>query len=173
MQIDPAAVVRCWAVDVDLGPHTVTIPALPARPWLTALITEGWAGIVPGLLPADSPVDDLITDGTITSAECTAAARAALAAAAGCPWWTAQRLAHGCVAGELGAELVLRGVDPDRLPLAAYLAAGYRAASRHLDDPKRARLDSQLEAPPRGIPVEEWWDRAAAANSFMQAIAGG
>lgn len=169
MKFEPAAMVRCWAVDVDIGGRTATIPALPAGPWLAALVVDGWAGIVPGLL-LDGPVDDLIADGRATTKECETAARAALAAAAGCPWWTAQRLAHGCATAGLGAELTVRGVDPARLPLGAYLAAAYRLATRSLDPAKVARLDAQLDAPPVGVPVEEWWDRAAAAQQFTQAI---
>ncbi len=172
MQIDPVATLRCWQVDVDLAGHTITIPALPAQAWLVAVVVDGWAGVVPGLADVPDEVDDLIAAGRIRSTDCTRAARDALAAAGGCPWWTAQRLAHAVASHPLGPELALRAVDPSRLSLAAYLAAGYQAAARNLDKAKLARLDWQLDQPPAGIPAEEWWDEDAAAAGFMAAIGG-
>lgn len=174
MRIDPVACLRCWKVDVDLGPHTLTIPALPARPWLVALVTAGWAGVVPGLIP-DVPgeVDDAVLAGAITPADLDRAARAALAASAGCPWWTAERLVYGCADAALCAELTLRGVDPDRTPLAAYLLAGYTAAARGLKPEQRARLDMRLDVPPASAAPEEVFDREAAAAGFMAAMARG
>lgn len=172
MQIDPVACLRCWQVDVDVGPHTVTIPALPARPWLVALVTAGWAGIVPGLVPVmPDEVDEAVLAGTVGPAELDRAARAALAAAAGCPWWTAERLVYGCADMALCADLTLRGVDPDRTPLGAYLLAGYTSAVRGLKPERRAQLDMQLDRPPADVPAEEWFDRETAAAGFMAAMA--
>lgn len=174
MRFDTAAEVRCWRVDVDVGPHTLTIPALPARPWMVALLTGGWSGVITDLVP-DVPdeVDEAIVAGTIRPGEFTRAARAAYAAAAGCKWWTAQRLTHACVGTALGAELALRAADPDRMPLAAYLHAGYQLAVRDLKDARRSQVDAELMAPPVDVDPADWFDRREAAANFMAVMARG
>jgi hypothetical protein len=174
VDIEPAATLRCWAVDVDLTPTVaVTIPALPARPWLVAVVTGGWPAIIPGLLdPVPEVVDEGILDGTIPARARVRAAKAALATVAGCPWWTAQRLAHACAGTAIGSELALRGVDPGVMPFAAYLAAGYRAATRYLSDVKRAEIDMRLDVPPADAEPEEIYDRGTAAALFVAAAGG-
>lgn len=168
MRFDQAAELQCWRVDVSVGPYTLTVPALPARPWMVALLTGGWPGVIPGLVPdAPDEVDAAIVAGTIRPGECTRAGRAAYAAAAGCRWWIAQRLTHSCVGTPLGAELALRAADPDRMPLAAYLHAGYQLAVRDLKDSRRSQIDAELMAPPVGVDPVEWFDQREAAANFM------
>ena len=172
MRINPVATLRCWAVYVDLGEHTLRIPPLPASDWLVAVVVRGWAGVVPGLAEVPGAVADLIADGSITERACDQAGREALAAAAGCPWWTAQRLAHACAGSAIGAELTLRGVDPTALPLGAYLAAGWHAASRGSDPSKLMTLEAQFSDPPADMDPDDWWDDGEAAANFMAAASG-
>lgn len=169
MKIDPAATLRCWAVDVDVAGQTYTIPALPAAPWLLALVTGTYLDVVPGLLTIPDALDDQLADGLL-GAECRTAARAAIAAASGTTWWTAARLARAIHDSWIIGEFTLFGVDPARVPLAAYLAAGYRAVTKYLDDQKRARLDMELDSPPPGVAPEEWWDEDAASAGFLAAM---
>jgi hypothetical protein len=173
MQIDPAAALALWAVDVDLVDRVYTIPALPASEWVLAILAGSWADIVPGLIADRDDLDDLILDGEVTSADCEAAARDALAAASGLKWWTAVRLARAAAETWIGSELALRGLDPSRMPLGAYLAATYRAAAREMEDSKRAQLDMELDRPPKGVSAAERFDETAAADAFMELAARG
>lgn len=175
MKIDAAAAYRCWAVDVELADRTWRIPALPAADWLDAL-NGTWLDVVPGLV--DDPagdLDDLLVDGTVDRAAREAAARDAVAAAAGMPWWTASRLAVTLNQqwNSVGSELLLRGVDPGVRPLGAVLSATYWALARHLDAQKRAQLDIDLDRPPKGVPISEMYDRQAAGQAFMALAASG
>lgn len=170
MRVDPEATLRCWALDVDLAGRTYPIPALPAADWLLPITTGTWLDIVPGLLTDPTAVDDLLLDGELTYAECKRAAQGAVGAASGMAWWTALRLARAATDSWISGELTLRGVDPHRWPLAAYLAAAYRAATEHLEPGKRMSLDMELDRPPAGVPAEEWWDGDAAAQGFMSAM---
>lgn len=169
MQIDPEATLRCWAVDVDVAGRIYTIPALPARVWILATYGS-WADIVPGLLEGDTDdLEDGIASGLIDPEECKRAARAALEAAAGTRWWTASRLAH--TAGDaIGSELLLRGVDPDRVSFGAWLLAAYRIATRHAKDVEVARLDAELDSPPPDLAPEQWWDDSQTVSGFAAAM---
>lgn len=168
MDIDPVAVLQCWAVEVDVGEHVYTIPALPASAWLLPILEGGWIDIVPGLLvDADQLRDDLV-DGLVPYEECRTAAQAALAMAAGTRrWWAATSLAKATMASWVGGDLVLHGVDLDRVPLAAYLAAAYRAATANMDKVARGRFDMDLNRPPPGIAPEEWFDEEEAEQGFL------
>lgn len=171
MNFDPEACLRSWALDVDIAGATYTIPALPASGWLMAVASGSYLDIVPGLLegPGEA-LDDLLLDGD-PDGLCQAAARAAIGAASGTSWWTATRLARAISTTWIGGEFTLQGVDADRVPFGAYLAAAYRLVSRRLDDQQRARLDMELAAPPTGVAPEEWFDEGAAAAGFEAAMA--
>lgn len=176
MKVDPEATLRIWSVDVDIGGKAYTIPPLPARDWLLAVLyltRDGLAGPIPGVVPdliRDDDLADAIADGLVSSDECTQAARAAVEAAAGMKWWTAIKLAHSCVGEGIGAELISRGVDPATMPFAAYLIAGYRIATRHAADVDLARIDSELDAPPAGL-GEEAFSQSEIDATFAAALA--
>lgn len=173
MRFDPEAALRCWPVHLDLADRTWTIPALPAADWMAATLS-GWLDIIPGLLVDPADLDDLLDDGTVGYTDCVAAARDALEAAAGCRWWTAQRLIHAaCDWGSIGGELLLRGINPAVAPLGAVLAAAYRTATRHAEPAERARIDFELDRPPTGIPAAEWFDESEAAEAFMALASAG
>lgn len=175
MQIEPAATLAQWAIDVDIAGETYTIPALPASEWLLAVLAGSWLDILPGLLSGEDGerIDELIVDGALTFDDLVGPARDALAAAAGTKWWTAARLGQAAVDSWVAHELQLRGLDPARMPLAAFLAGAYRAATRASDEAKRMQLDMELDRPPKGVAPEEWFDEAAAADSFLALAKGG
>lgn len=174
MDIDPAATLRCWRIDVDVAGTLYTIPALPAVDWLTPIVDGSHFDIVPGLLSDEdgADVDDRLLAGTVTHVEIQAASRAAIAAAAGMKWWTAQRLAYAALSTWVGGELLLRGVDPARVSLGGYLAAAYRAVTRSTNESQRNRIDMDLERPPAGLPPQEWFDEDEAADNFASAMGG-
>lgn len=173
--LDPVAALRCWQVDVDVAGATFTVPARPAVDWLLAVAAGAWADIVPGLLDPDEsgPLQDAIADLSVDPAELRAAAQAALAEAAGTKWWTARALAASIVSTpEIVGLLLTRGVNPEQVSLGGYLTAAYSLVVRGMDKMDRARFDLDLQRPPAGVPVEEWWDEDAAADSFLSAMGG-
>ena len=171
MRLDPMAVVRCWAIDVDVGGATYTIPALPASEWLLAVL-GALSDVVPGLLTRPDELDDQLIDGHLGE-ECRTAAREAITAASGTTWWTATRLAQAATQTAIGWELTSRGVDPTRLPFAAYLGAVYRTGQKLMDEQGRARWDWELDKPPAGVRPADWFDPAVAAAGFEAAMAAG
>lgn len=177
MKVDPEATLRCWGVDVEIGGKVYAIPALPARDWVLAVLdvtSQGLSGPLPGVVPgliADDELADAIADGEVSSEECARAARAAVEAASGTRWWTAIRVAHSTAGTDIGAELTARGVDPGVIPFGAYLAAAYRVATREATDVDRAKVDAALEAPPAGLPAEEWFGEADTTATFAAAMA--
>jgi hypothetical protein len=171
MDFDPVALLRPWPLDVSIGGQVFTIPARPAADWLIAYGDYGYPGIVPGLVEEGDLLDDMLMDGDVTWADCAAVARAALAVASGMrKWWAASRLMSTVPSTWVGHRLVMAGVDPTVVPLAAYLAAGYATAQREMKEETLARFDHELEAPPDGVPVEDWYDEDEAADLFMAAM---
>lgn len=171
MQIDLTATLRCWPVDVDLGGHTYTIPPLPATDWMTALLAGGWEAILPDMLDGDlDDLEDQLFDGTVTTDDLRRAAQDAVEAAAGTKWWSAERLAAAIAGSWLGGELVLQGVDPDRIPFGAYLSAAHQCVLGRMDKTQRVRWELDLDRPPAGVDPEEWYDEDAAAEGWMAAM---
>lgn len=169
IEFDPAAVLTPFPIDVDVGRHTVTIPALPASAWLAALIRGNDHDIVPGLIEGDD-LDDEIAEGIIDGDELGAAARAALAVAAGTTWWAATRLASAATSSTIHAEVLLAGLNPAAVSLGAYLAAALQVATRYAPPDKRAEIHFSLGKPPVGVDPAQWFDEAAAAEGFMAAL---
>lgn len=185
MRFDHSAGLRPWPVEFDLDGQTWRIPALPAADWLDAFIDSpvDLAGIVPGLVAdpdegdtlagrlfdaAYDDEDDLFSTGLEEAR--VEVARTVLAAAAGVPWWIAGRLAVEAVTWTgVGGELVLRGVDYERAPLAAVLAAAYRVIVSSTDQKQLPKILTKIEAPPPGM-AKEAFDEGAAAAAFMNVM---
>ena len=68
MDVDPAASLRIWAIEFELGGRTFEVPALPAADWLLMLMN----GDPPlGVLDMGdlSAVDEMILGGEVASSE--------------------------------------------------------------------------------------------------------
>ncbi len=167
MDINGIAALRCWPIDIDIAGRQHRIPPRPAVEWIVA-ITGSWADVVPGLVDtADLDLTDRISRGEVTFAELTTAAKDAVAAAAGMPWWAAVRLVGaGTNQTSAAGELALAAVDAARVSLAAWCSAVYQAMARNADEKQRAKLDRQLLETPEGVTVEERYDEQAAADAF-------
>lgn len=177
MKIDPAAVVKCRPVLVDLGGTDYRIGPRPAGDWLVPILEKGWAAIVPGMLdalPAGRTLDDLyddLTAGAITTTECEKAAQDAVSAVSGLKWWAAVKLIHAGASdpGVIG-ELRLSGVDLSAAPLGAVVAGLYRIYTRDQDPKDAAKLDAELMRPPAGVSAADRFDEAEAAEMFERAF---
>lgn len=177
--MDALAALRPAAIVVELGEWEYTIPELPAADWITAVLAPDGGAIVPGLLvaPDRAAIWRDFALGAFTAEELAAVERDALAAAAGRPWWEADKLIRSLAAPDnfptIHGELMLRGLDLERLSLAAALNATYAMVRKLIghDEAALARFDTQLKAIPPGVAVEELYDQGEAADDFLAAMA--
>ena len=174
MAADPLAALRIWALDVDLAGETFTVPPRPASEWFMAILDEETPlPLIPGLMDAaaEDRIADMLLDGALDADEIVARSRELLTAAAGRPWWEADRLIRG--SGEswhvIGGELTRVGVDLDKVSLASALNAIYVICVRTMDDKERNKFDIDLRLPPigvEGVTAEDMYDQRAAESAF-------
>ncbi len=169
MAADALAALRIWALDVELGGETFVVPARPAADWFVAILDEDVPlPLIPGLMDAaaEEQITDMLLNGGTTTDEIVTRSRELLTAAAGRPWWEADRLIRS--SGEswhiIGGELTRLGVD-----LGAALNAIYVVCVRTMDEKERNKFDIDLRLPPigvEGVSTEEMYDEAAATAAF-------
>lgn len=174
MAADALAALRIWALDVELGGDTFTVPALPAADWFVAILDEDTPlPLIPGLLAAvdQDRVNDMLLDGEIDTDLVITRTRELLTAAAGRSWWEADRLIRSSAASWhiIGGELTRLGVDLGKVSLAAALNAIYVICVRTMDEKERNKFDIDLRLPPigvEGVKAEDMYDERAAASAF-------
>lgn len=174
MAADALAALRIWALDVDLGGETFTVPPRPAVEWFLAILDEDTPlPLIPGLMEdgAEERVVDLLLDGQITAEDIARRSRELLTAAAGRPWWEADRLIRSSGASWhiIGGELTRLGVDLNAVSLAAALNAIYVVCVRTMDERERNKFDIDLRLPPigvEGVKPEDMYDQRAAESAF-------
>lgn len=171
---DALAALRIWAIEVDLAGQTFVVPARPAVDWFLAILDEDVPlPLIPGMMGGDAEdrVADLLLDGEVTPEDIAKRSRELLTAAAGRPWWEADRLIRSSGASWhiIGGELTRLGVDLGRVSLAAALNAIYVVCVRTMDEKERAKFDIDLRLPPigvEGVKPEEMYDQRAAESAF-------
>lgn len=174
MRFDAAASLKCWRIVVDIGGRDYTIPAQPAGPWLSALVSGSWRPILPGMLvgaDADRILDEM-ERGRVKVSALDAAAREAVAEVCGMKWWSAVRLAAWLWGNwdTVGSLVLARGLAMDRDPIGAVLVVAYRVIQEHRkDEQERQRIDLELDKPPvnAGVSAEEMFDQQAATQAAM------
>lgn len=171
---DALAALKIWALDVELGGETFTVPALPAADWFIAILDEDTPlPLIPGMMDAaaEEAIGDLLLTGAITPNDVITRSRELLTAASGRPWWEADRLIRSSAASWhiIGGELTRVGVDLHRVSLAAALNAIYVICVRTMDEKERNKFDIDLRLPPigvEGVTTEEMYDERAAQDAF-------
>lgn len=174
MAADALAALRIWALDVELGGHTFTVPALPAADWFIAILDEdNPLPLIPGLLDDDGEeqVMDMLLAGEIDTDLVITRTRELLSAAAGRPWWEADRLIRSSAESWhiIGGELTRLGVELDKVSLASALNAIYVICVRTMDEQERNKFDIDLRLPPvgvEGVTAEDLYDQRAAESAF-------
>jgi hypothetical protein len=174
MAADALAALKIWALDVDLAGETFTVPPRPAADWFLAILDEDTPlPLIPGLMDAgaEERIGDLLLDGDVDAELIVTRSRELLTAAAGRPWWEADRLIRSAGASWhiIGGELTRLGVDLDRVSLAAALNAIYVICVRTMDEKERNKFDIDLRLPPigvEGVTTEEMYDQRAAEAAF-------
>lgn len=146
------------------------IPALPAAAWLTTLMQD-WS--------PDDVLIDLMPDGAkvallLDSEDVEPLVMQILEEVSGRDWWVAIRLV-GVIQDQwqiLGAEMVLQGVDPERLSLAAWLDTMTLVLMRLLPKDSQAMFVSQIELPPVAIRAEIIEEMEMGRDQFMSLMRG-
>lgn len=174
MAADALAALRIWAHDVELAGETFVVPPRPAADWFLAILdVDTPLPLIPGMMGGDAEdrIADMLLDGELEPDLIITRSRELLTAAAGRPWWEADRLIRS--AGEswhvIGGELTRLGVDLDRVSLAAALNAIYVVCVRTMDEKERNKFDIDLRMPPigvEGVKTEDMYDQRAAEGAF-------
>lgn len=174
MAADALAALRIWAIDVDLAGQTFVVPARPATDWFLAILDEDTPlPLIPGMMEPGSEerINDLLLDDEVDVDLLVTRSREVLTAAAGRPWWEADRLIRSAGASWhiIGGELTRVGVDLDKVSLAAALNAIYVICVRTMDEKERNKFDIDLRLPPigvDGVKPEDIYDQRAAESAF-------
>jgi hypothetical protein len=174
MAADALAALKVWALEVELAGETFLVPPRPAADWFLAILDEDIPlPLIPGMMAADAEdrITDLLLDGTVSAELIATRSRELLTAAAGRPWWEADRLIRSSGASWhiIGGELTRLGVDLHAVSLAAALNAIYVVCVRTMDEKERNKFDIDLRLPPigvEGVTTEEMYDQRAAESAF-------
>jgi len=175
MAADALASLRIWGLDVELAGEIFVIPPRPAVDWFVAILDEDIPlPLIPGMMDAaaDDRIGEMLLDGDIDVELITTRSREVLTAAAGRPWWEADRLIRSSAASwhVIGGELTRLGVDLAAVSLGAALNAIYVVCVRTMDEKERNKFDIDLRLPPigvEGVKPEEMYDVKAAESAFM------
>lgn len=173
--MDALASLEVREIEVRCGEWLYTIPALPARDWLAAVLDPRGTAIFPGLLDRADRLD--VTRAyllrQVSAEEIRDCCRAALAAASGRSWWIADRLIRAVATSEhwpfVHGSLARSGVDLAVVPIAAYCDAVYSLIVERMGEQRqRENFDRELDLPPPGIDLDEVPDEA---DDFMAMVA--
>lgn len=174
MAADALAALKVWALEVELAGQTFVVPARPAADWFLAILDEDTPlPLIPGMMDghAEEEIIDMLLAGEIAPELIVTRSRELLTAAAGRPWWEADRLirSSGAQWHIIGGELTRLGVDLHKEPLAAVLNAIYVICVKTMDEKERNKFDIDLRLPPvgvEGVSTEEMYDERAATDAF-------
>ena len=167
---DPVWSLRPWPVTVRVVGTMYEIPAAPAVDWLAILMTETpeLDDIFPGFLSEEEQeeITDALFEGYLE--ETTDVVLEVISAVSGRPWWIAMRLIE--VARNswqvLGAEMILKGIDAEKLSLSAWLDVLLLTIMRNIDPKDAAMFTMRLEEVPKDIEVEQK-EPEMSASAFM------
>jgi hypothetical protein len=169
---DPIQSLRPFPVDITLGGHEFTIPALPASAWLTVLMTEemDFSDILPGLLDEEQTGDleDMILDRVVSLDELEDAILGVLEIVSARDWWVALRLILNVRSNwdVIGAELGIQGIDATHISLSSWLDVVLILLLRAMDQKDIQMFTMRLEAPPPEAETEEA-DMEMSSSEFM------
>ncbi|HEX5199330.1 MAG TPA: hypothetical protein VFW27_05260 [Actinoplanes sp.] len=174
MAADALAALKIWALEVELAGETFTVPARPAADWFLAILDEeAVLPLIPGMMGAEAEdrIGEMLLDEEIDTDLIVTRSRELLTAAAGRPWWEADRLIRSSAASWhiIGGELTRLGVDLEKVSLAAALNAIYVICVRTMDEKERNKFDIDLRLPPigvEGVKAEDMYDQRAAQDAF-------
>lgn len=154
LNLDPIQSMRPWPVVVTLGGRELEIPALPAVDWLAILMApeSQLDDLFPGLLSPDGVdwVEEQILDGNLGLAEFQELVFQIIETVSARKWWVTLRLVD--VARRswdvVGSEMLIRGIDPARISLSAWLDVLLITVLKNMDPKDVTMFNLRLEAAP-------------------------
>ena len=169
---DPVWSLHPWPLTITAAGALLEVPALPAADWLAILMASELEldDLFPGLLAASDQelVEEALLDGVISLDDCYQMVLDIISTVSGRPWWVAMRLIY--VARDswqvLGAELLLKGVDAQKLSLSGWLDVLLLTVMRNIDKDEATMFTLRLEQPPADIEVETK-EPEMSASAFM------
>lgn len=146
MNVDPAAAMRCWAVDVEVAGSVYTIPPLPAADWWSLLADGGPAALI-DLLPEGHDLDDRFLDEASIAGELESAFLDTVEQATGRPFKVALTIVEVARGGwwVIGGKLAQRGFRWDVMPIAAALDAIHLLIIESLPEDARKKYEAAIE----------------------------
>lgn len=172
--VDPLSSLRPFALIVTLGGRDYTVPPLHASDWLSVLLEEDLdlSGIIPGLLGEDDQAElsDAVWRDEVTEEEIEEVCLDLIKETAGRDWWWVLHLLWSAASAWMVVygRLVMQGVKPDELPLAAFLDALYLTCVQNMDKQQRSEFDRMLERPPAHIAPEDAINEDAESAAFLK-----
>ena len=147
MNVDPAASLRIWELEIDLGGRTFDVPASPASVWFPVLLSGNPLEVLDMI--ADEALDDVLLSGQVGPDELVETLLVAIEQAAGREFHAAFVLAQVAAVqwAAISGALAERGFDWDARPLGAALDAIYAVVVKGLDKDGLARFQSLLDNP--------------------------
>lgn len=142
MDVDPAASMRCWAIDIEVGGHVFEVPPLPAADWFPVL-TSGDPSLILDLLTSRSEdLDELLLSGQISGADLNEALRDAVEEATGRQFHAAFVLATVAASQWpiVNGHLAQRGFRWDVMPIGAALDAIYALVVGNMEEGPRVKF---------------------------------
>lgn len=143
---------------VEVGGHLYVFPALSAAQWLDTLAQPGWDTEVFRLCDdeAHEAFVERADNGEADRPELLRIVHLAVAEAGGRNWWEVTRLAGICLGQPsfLGS-ILLRGIDPSRCTLAAFLAVAWSLITQNGTEMEHAQREMELTTPPPEALEEE------------------
>lgn len=122
-----------------------------AEEWLELLGSLSYPISLNKLVSSDTWDEALtrLADGTLSMDDFRYLIRKGLGEAAARPWWEAERILGACLEEpRLLGQVLLSGLDPSRITLAAFTAAVWALLTKGLDDTGLMKLESQILVPP-------------------------
>lgn len=182
MDVDPAASLRIWAIEFELGGRTFEVPALPAADWLLMLMN----GDPPlGVLDMGdlSAVDEMILGEEVTFEEVNKALTLVIEQATGRSFHASLMLAQVAKMQWpiIGGDLVRRGMRFDQVSIGAALDAIYVTILERLKpeaaEKFQALLDSEVSPggkirPNRAKAMADFEDMAGPKPPPVKATSG-
>lgn len=166
---NPVASLRRWGHQLQFQGEHFWVPPLSAADWLSVLMNPDskLTDVVPGFLDEEDR-GRFMTLWLHSDADLDDVFEQLLEAASGRRWWVTMRLI-GVMAGawnNLGAQLILDGIDAERLSLAAWLDVATIKMLQVGKPEETNLLMMQIEMPPEGteLPEEEM---AMSADEFL------
>ncbi len=134
--------------------------------------------VFPGMLPNAKRMAVLRSymRGEVTPEEVIECARHALEAAAGRPWWEAERLIASSLSPAawpiVHGKLIRYGIDLDSIAIGGFCNFAYTLMIEGMvKDGERDKFDFELTRPPAGVSVDEVYDAEDAEAAFMASLA--